>query len=108
VVNLIDGAFGQFLRAYVRTLQLTFDHVYVVPRLEQWRDVSRDTFVIVAGDTPLDLDAFDEDARLRQKVLSPDEVTELLAEGRDVILTDRYAPVAQMLAPVFLGRTGGE
>lgn len=106
VVNMIDGAFGQFLRAYVRTLKLTFDYVYVVPRLAQWRDVSRDTFVIVAGDTPLDLDAFDADARLRQKVLSPAETEALLGEGRDVVLTDRYAPVEQMLAPVFLDKTG--
>ncbi len=107
VVNIIDGAVGEFLRAYVRTLRLTFDHVYVVPRQAQWRDVSRDTFVVVATDTPLDFDAFDPDSRFLAGVLSPEAVDQYLDEGRDVILTDRYAPVEQMLAPVFLGKTQG-
>ncbi len=32
VVNIIHGALGRFLRAYVRTLQQTFEYVYVIPR----------------------------------------------------------------------------
>jgi spermidine synthase len=107
VVNIIDGALAQFLSAYVRTLRLTFDHVYVVPRLAEWREISRDTFVVVATDTPLDLTAFDADARLSQSLMTQDAVDALLEEGRPVILTDCYAPVEQMLAPVFLGRTDG-
>jgi spermidine synthase len=108
IVNIIDGAYGRFLRAYTRTLRQTFEHVYVVPRLEQWRDVSRDTFVIVAAKEPVDMSAFDRDSRFRDNVLAEEEVQDLLAEGRPVILTDRYAPVEQMLAPVFLNKTPGE
>jgi spermidine synthase len=107
VVNIIDGAVGEFLRAYVRTLRLTFDHVYVVPRLPEWREVSRDTFVIVATDTPLDLSAFAADSRFLKGVMTHAEVDALLEEGRPVTLTDRYAPFEQMLAPVFLGKTEG-
>ena len=107
VVNIIDGAIGEFLRAYVRTLRLTFDYVYVVPRLAEWRSVSRDTFVIVASDTPLDMASFSADSRILQGMMGQAEVDALLGEGRPVILTDRYAPVEQMLAPVFLGKTEG-
>jgi hypothetical protein len=33
--------------------------------------------------------------------VDPAETEALLTEGRVVLLTDRYAPVDQMLAPVF-------
>lgn len=108
VVNIIDGALRRFLTAYVRTLQLTFDYVYVVPNAQEWRTVSRDTFVIVASDAPVDLGAFAADSRFISGVLAPNIIAEVLAESRSVILTDRYAPVEQMLAPVFLGKTTEE
>lgn len=105
VVNIIDGALRQFLTAYVRTLQLSFDYVYVVPNAIGWRTVSRDTFVVVASDTPLELTAFSPTSRFRSGLLEEAVVDQLLADSRPVILTDRYAPVEQMLAPVFLGKT---
>ncbi len=40
---------------------------------------------------------------LARHLLGEGEVEELLAAGRTVMLTDRYAPVDQMLAPVFRG-----
>ncbi len=105
IANVIDGALGRFLRAFVNTLELTFEHVYVVPRLGDWRAVSRDTFVVIGSRTPLDEDAFSPDSRFAEGVLSPAELATLLSEGEPTILTDRYAPVEQMLAPVFLGKT---
>jgi hypothetical protein len=47
------------------------------------------------------IDAGDGTPLLAQRLLSQDEVDALLAGGRVVLLTDRYAPVDQMLAPVF-------
>jgi spermidine synthase len=105
VVNIIDGTFRRFLTAYVRTLRQTFDHVYVVPNATSWRTVSRDTFVIVATDALLDFSAFDPDSRFVSGVLSTQEVDMLLAESQQVLLTDRHAPVEQMLAPVYLNQT---
>jgi spermidine synthase len=104
VVNVIDGALRRFLPAYVRTLRQTFENVYIVPSAEGWRTVARDTFVIVATDVPLDLSRFEEGSRFLSGVLSNVEASALLAEGRQILLTDRYAPVEQMLAPVYLGR----
>jgi spermidine synthase len=111
MVNLIDGPRGDFLRAYTRTLRQTFRYVYLAPTIESWRQASRTTFVLVATDAPLDLAAFqtldagDGVPLLARRVLSEEALQALLAEGRVVLLTDRYAPVDQMLAPVVRGET---
>ncbi len=104
MVNIIDGTYGRFLRAYVHTLQQTFAHVYVAPTNTDWRAASRNTIVIVGTDTPLDINAFAADSYWREWLLSDEEVETLLTEDVAVLLTDRYAPVEQMLAPVFLGK----
>jgi len=107
VVNIVDGPRGDFLRAYTRTLRQTFRHVYLAPTIETWRESPRSTFVLVGSDAPLDLvaleseDAGDDDPLLARQMVSGEEIDALLAEDRMVVLTDRYAPVDQMLAPVF-------
>jgi hypothetical protein len=64
--------------------------------------------VLIASDRPLDLtsfetlDAGDGVPLLARRLLSEEKIEALLAEGRVVMLTDQYAPVEQMLAPVFL------
>jgi spermidine synthase len=106
MVNLIDGPRRDFLRSYANTLRQTFKHVYVVPAVRSWRESPRVTFVLISTNSPLDLPAFDSiDAGdgtpyLAEQVLSQSETDALLAEGRAVLLTDQYAPVDQMLAPV--------
>jgi hypothetical protein len=109
VVNIVDGPRGDFLRAYVHTLRQSFRHVVLAPTLESWGQASRSTFVLLASDVPLDqaellaVDGGDGDPMLARQLLSEGEVDDLLAAGRTVMLTDRYAPVDQMLAPVFRG-----
>ncbi len=107
MVNLIDGARHDFLRAYLYTLRQTFRHVYVVPTSENWYTSPRLTYVLFACDTPLDvaaLKSMDVGAGGRffaAWALSSQEVEGLLAEATPVLLTDDYAPVDQMLAPVI-------
>ena len=109
VVNIVDGARGDFLRAYTHTLRQTFRHVYLAPTSDSWRETSRHTFVLVATDSPLDLetlsamDADDGEPLLGRQMLSQEEIDALLTEKRVVMLTDEYAPVDQMLGPVFRG-----
>jgi spermidine synthase len=109
IVNIVDGPRGDFLRAYAHTLQQTFRHVYLVPTLESWRESARSTFVLIGSDVPLAqaallvLEAGDGGSLLVQRLLSEEEVDALLTGERTVMLTDRYAPVDQMLAPVFRG-----
>jgi len=103
VVNIIDGPYGRFLRAYVHTLQQTFAYVYPVFSIEAWQRSSRTTIVIVASQQPLDEKTLQETAPdLSGEMLSPAETAALLTEGQVVTLTDRYAPVDQLLLPVFL------
>jgi spermidine synthase len=106
MVNLIDGPRHDFLRAYLYTLRQSFAHVYVVPGSSEWRVSPRMTYVLIAADSPLDLaelssiDAGDGETLLADQILSQNAVDALLAEGRTVALTDDYAPVEQLLAPV--------
>ncbi|MFQ6058706.1 MAG: fused MFS/spermidine synthase [Anaerolineae bacterium] len=107
VVNIVDGRHRLFLRAYLNTLRETFSHVYLVPVGESWREDVRTTFVIMASQKELATDEFaeidggDGERRIAKMILTEQELDELLAEGRRVILTDDYAPVDNLLAPVF-------
>lgn len=109
VINMIDGPRRPFLRAFVHTLQQTFAHVYIVPTFHGWRDSPRTTFVLIASDVLLNRHFFDpvEDRvyLMSELLLSDQVVAELMAEDRPVLLTDRYAPVDQMLASVVRDET---
>jgi spermidine synthase len=105
VVNIIDGPYGRFLRAYLHTLQQTFEHVYPVFSVDAWRKASRTTIVIVASNRPLDEATLQAAAPgLADQMLHPEQIDALLAEGGTLTLTDRYAPVDWLLLPVFLDR----
>ena len=110
LVNIIDGGAGQFLRAYVHTMRQTFRYVYVAPSIDSWRTSVRSTFVIVGTDRPLDRDALqnidggDSNGLLARQLLTNKELDTLIAAAPAVTLTDRYAPVDQMLAAVFLDK----
>jgi hypothetical protein len=108
MVNVIDGIRRDFLRAFVYTLQQTFRDVYVVPANAAWRDSPRMTYVLIATDAALDLSATQSDGKGESpthSALDEGQVSALLAENRPVLLTDQYAPVEQMLAPVFRGES---
>ncbi len=105
LVNIIDGSFGRFVRAYTQTLRQTFKYVYLSPTIENWRQASRSTFILAASDTPLDLNRFAADSVFIRNLLSEAQVQSLLSQDKLVMLTDQYAPVEQMLAPVFLDKT---
>jgi spermidine synthase len=107
LVNIVDGPRADFVRAFVHTMRQTFRHVYLAPTNATWRRAPRSTFVVVAANKPLDLTVLEsansrgDQSYLARLVLSESEVDALLAQGRLVTLTDRYAPVDQMLAPVI-------
>ena len=93
-VNLIDDfEKGRFLGSYVRTLQSVFDDVNVI--LEEPDDVrsSQSTFVVMAGQARLPV-------LHRWSVLHPMQISQRDA----IVLTDDFAPVDNMLAPLFARR----
>lgn len=110
VIDKLEG--GRFLPSMVRTLQSVFPHVYVLSDSESWSSSTPSTYVVAATGAPI------EPARLRQvtpqgydnrvltRVMPEDRMQEWLAQSDSVLLTDEYAPVDNLLAPLFLQRGG--
>ncbi len=107
VVNLIDGRHRLFLTAYLRTVQLTFPHVYLVPVGAGWENAVRTTFVVIASPQALDLeqlaslDGGDGVHQIRDWLLPAQKVEAMLSTAAPIVLTDDYVPVDNLLAPVF-------
>lgn len=107
VVNLIDGRHRLFLTAYLRTMQLTFPHVYLVPIGAGWENAVRTTFVVIASPQALDLellaslDGGDGEHQIRDWLLPAQQVEAMLSATAPIVLTDDYVPVDNLLAPVF-------
>jgi len=97
--NVIDDyGHGRFLPAYVRTLESVFGEgrVSVVLEAAEDRFSERSTFVVVAsGAMP----------RFEQGTVIPQpDLRRYLAARSPLVLTDDYAPVDNMLAPLFTQR----
>jgi tetratricopeptide (TPR) repeat protein len=104
MINLIDIYNSRlFLGAAVKTLQQTFPCVYVVS-IDKPRPKQRDTFVIIAAMRKINLENLLSEksvAGLNLWILNDSEIETLFkGKGRGIILTDDYAPVENMLAPV--------
>lgn len=99
VANLIDNyQHGRFLASYVRTLEAVFGagHVWVVLETPLDKQNERSTFVVIASRmTPVVRHAY---------VLPPAELRAYVASHQAVVLTDDYAPVDNMIAPLFTAR----
>lgn len=129
VIDAIDD--GLFLRSYVLTLQQVFPHVRVMGSRGSWEGLGMGTYVVVGSKRPIDVTTFEETSSAgstRLTGLMPEDFQrEWLAEGppepsnayesvvrslgrlilgptRPVILTDDYAPVDNLLAPIVLRR----
>lgn len=113
LINVLDiyrEGLGRFLGAYVATARETFSNVYVFSTRTDGPTQERETFVVACSDRPLDLNdlalpmtggAFP--GRLfawAEGNALGGEMATLIERGRGVILTDDYAPVDNLLAPV--------
>lgn len=107
---------GGFLSSWVKTARLTFPHVYVYGTNLEPGKGDRETFVVVVSKKPLDLKVKDlgrlpndPEFELQGKKFEPDpfpelNMQELEVRARGIILTDDYAPVENLLAPVAATR----
>jgi hypothetical protein len=99
VANLVDDyQNGRLLTSYVKTLESVFGAGHVSVVLEGAEDMrsSRSTFVVVASRTPLQFPDW--------YVLPQPELRRAVARPGAIVLTDDYAPVDNMLAPLFRAR----
>ena len=102
--------FGGFVGAWVRTAKKTFDHVYIFGTDEVPGKGSRETFVVVASNQKLDLDELGkrvDDPKFYKygkvtlcEPYSPEDEKAIDLRSRNITLTDDYAPVDNLLAPV--------
>jgi tetratricopeptide (TPR) repeat protein len=103
VIELIDVFDSSlFLGSFVSTLEKTLPHVYVVTEADRPRS-GRNTFVIVGSMQQLNLEnlsSYYKQAELDLWVFSDEDIEQVKEKARHVVLTDDYAPVENLLAPV--------
>jgi len=101
LIDIYDS--GLFVGAFVNTLEQTFAYVYVIAENEP-RSV-RNTFVVIAGKHEINLENLTLEKQVRNLdlwMLSDSEIDALRQKARGIVLTDDYAPVENLLAPVVL------
>jgi len=108
--------YGGFLGAWVKTAEKTFPHVYIFGTDEAPGSGLRETFVVVASKKPLDeiikdLGSRDDDPKFFEhdrlfepRPYGPSDRKAVDLRSRGIILTDDYAPVENLLAPVAATR----
>ncbi|MBI4219145.1 MAG: fused MFS/spermidine synthase [Chloroflexi bacterium] len=108
-INIVDRPHsGRFLRSFAHTLQKSFPHVTLVSPDGNFGGDPRTTTVVIASFDPITQENLREASlRLGRPIASshvypPVEMEILMNESRAVLITDDYAPVDQMLAPLYL------
>jgi spermidine synthase len=106
VIDKLEG--GEFLKAYANALRQAFPHVHILARGEAFLPFDRNTYVVFASRQPLDRArlqaATSPDALARTTPLPEARLEAYLRSGRALVLTDDFAPVDQLLAPLFVER----
>jgi len=102
MIELIDiYNSGLFVGAFINTLEQTFPYVYVITEVEP--PFARSTFVILAAKCQINLENLGEEKPVKNLdlwILSDSEIDTLKEKAHRIVLTDNYAPVENLLAPV--------
>ena len=105
VVDIFDS--GLFVGSAINTLEKTFPYVYVVTKDENHS--VRNTFVIIAAKHKLDLKNIISQSKkgseLKLWYLDASDISKLGQKSRQLVLTDDYCPVENLLAPVVRDNT---
>jgi tetratricopeptide (TPR) repeat protein len=114
VVNVVDKLHsGRFLRAYVNTLQRTFPYVYLIEDDPDWEDDARKPHVVAGSFQPVSSAALNYANTQMGRghpfgYIMPDDIIKTWLNAQtNIILTDDYAPVDNLVAPLHLGRRFG-
>jgi predicted membrane-bound spermidine synthase len=107
MLNIIDGRTGVFARSISRTMRATFPYVAAIPIIENYADYMRGLWVIVGAQQPIERASYLAAAEITPRadiaahLWDGAKLDEFLASGYSVVITDDYAPVDNLLAPVF-------
>ncbi len=113
--NIIDNfQKGTFLPSYIKTLQTVFGdrNVYLISVSPDFKNLRISTFIVIATKGKHDMKEFD--AWLKQKfqgkaksaLVSDELVQQMLSRPGSIVIRDDYAPVDNLIAPVFEERFG--
>lgn len=91
---------GQLMRSALRTLRQTFPRVQLLAAGPAWQTGGANVWVIAGSERGLDLNAIGGIAA----ELPQDELDAYVAEGPQIVLTDQYAPVDNLIAILFRAR----
>jgi tetratricopeptide (TPR) repeat protein len=99
LIDIFDS--GLFVGSFINTLEQTFPYVYVVTERELRS--ARNTFVIIAAKQQTNFQNLPEQEPVKALdlwILSDAEMETLKKKARRILLSDDFAPVENMLAPV--------
>lgn len=104
MVNLIDDLRnGRFVRSFMKTLKQSFRNVYLVMGI----GTGLSTYVVMATDADFGLAEFASIAGGQSydgNLMTLEDIERTLGKTNAVVLTDDYAPVDNMIAPLFATR----
>jgi spermidine synthase len=103
LANVIDVyRSGKFIGAMINTFEKSFPHVYAFCTTLGGPDddETRDTFIVVGANRVLDLKSLDS-AEYSMGRLRPEHLETLRRRSQGLVLTDDFAPVDNLLAPVI-------
>jgi spermidine synthase len=113
--NVIDNfQKGAFLPSFIRTLQEVFGdkNVSLISVNPNFDDIHISTFIVVASKGNLDMASFDKwlkekmGGRAKSALVSNLLVDKMISRNKALVLTDDYAPVDNLVAPIFEERFG--
>jgi spermidine synthase len=115
ISNIIDNfQRGAFLPSYIKTLQEVFGekNVYLISVSPDFENLRISTFIVMASYRPLDMSEFDAWLKTNYRsgaksaIVSETLVQKLLTNPYAIVIRDDYAPVDNLVAPVFEERFG--
>ncbi len=101
---------GQLLRSAIRTMMQTFPEVHLLAAGPSWDYATSSVFVVYGSTRPLDLDAVRAAVsrhggdQMRTMAQPRDDLLAYVAAGPQIVLTDQYAPVDNLIAALFRSR----
>ncbi|MBI4493491.1 MAG: fused MFS/spermidine synthase [Chloroflexi bacterium] len=101
---------GQLLRSAIRTMLRTFPSVQLLAASPTWTSGGSSVFVISGSSGKLDLEAMRQALRsqgvdpMRTVAQPDDELRAYVDAGPQIVLTDQYAPVDNLISTLFARR----
>jgi spermidine synthase len=108
--NIIDNfQKGAFLPSYIRTLREVFGekNVQLISVSPDFNKIRISTFIVIAGNGELNIKDLENTVKTKHKghiqsALVPEEITkELIDKNYSIVIRDDYAPVDNLIAPIF-------